>query len=36
VPRPAGRRRLVAGDPFVRDGTVVEHRIRAWATMFAR
>jgi uncharacterized protein YciI len=28
--------RFVAGDPFVRDGTVVEHRIRAWANMFAR
>ncbi len=28
--------RFVAGDPFVRDGTVLSHRIRAWANMFAR
>jgi uncharacterized protein YciI len=28
--------RFVAGDPFVRHGTVLEHRIRPWATMFAR
>jgi hypothetical protein len=27
--------RLTAGDPFVRDGTVVTHRIRPWANMFA-
>ena len=27
---------FVAGDPFVRDGTVLAHRIRAWANMFAR
>jgi hypothetical protein len=27
--------RIVAGDPFVRDGTVLEHRIRPWANMFA-
>jgi len=28
--------RFVEGDPFVRNGTVVAHRIRAWANMFAR
>jgi uncharacterized protein YciI len=28
--------RFVAGDPFVRDGTVREQRIRPWANMFAR
>jgi uncharacterized protein len=28
--------RFVAGDPFVRNGTVLTHRIRAWANMFAR
>ena len=28
--------RFVAGDPFVRNGTVLGHRIRAWANMFAR
>jgi len=28
--------RFVAGDPFVRAGIVREHRIRAWANMFAR
>jgi uncharacterized protein YciI len=28
--------RFVAGDPFVRNGTVLAHRIRAWANMFAR
>ncbi len=27
---------FVAGDPFVRDGVVVSHRVRAWANMFAR
>jgi uncharacterized protein len=27
---------FVAGDPFVRDGTVLAHRIRPWANMFAR
>jgi uncharacterized protein YciI len=27
--------RFVAGDPFVRNGTVLTHRIRAWANMFA-
>jgi uncharacterized protein YciI len=27
---------FVAGDPFVREGTVLTHRIRAWANMFAR
>jgi uncharacterized protein YciI len=28
--------RFVAGDPFVRNGTVLTHRIRPWANMFAR
>jgi uncharacterized protein YciI len=28
--------RFVAGDPFVRNGTVLMHRVRAWANMFAR
>jgi uncharacterized protein YciI len=28
--------RFVAGDPFVRTGDVLEHRIRPWANMFAR
>jgi uncharacterized protein YciI len=27
--------RFVAGDPFVRNGTVLAHRIRPWANMFA-
>ncbi len=27
--------RFVAGDPFVRNGTVVDHRVRAWANLFA-
>jgi hypothetical protein len=27
---------FVAGDPFIRDGTVFTHRIRPWANMFAR
>jgi uncharacterized protein YciI len=27
---------FVAGDPFVRDGTVLAHRVRPWANMFAR
>jgi len=27
---------FVAGDPFVRAGTVLAHRIRPWANMFAR
>jgi uncharacterized protein len=27
---------FVAGDPFVRNGTVLAHRIRPWADMFAR
>ncbi|MCU7723919.1 YciI family protein [Actinoplanes sp. KI2] len=28
--------RFVAGDPFVQNGTVLDHRIRPWANMFAR
>jgi uncharacterized protein YciI len=28
--------RFVSGDPFVRNGTVLAHRIRVWANMFAR
>ena len=28
--------RFVAGDPFVRNGQVLSHRIRPWANMFAR
>src|SRR5689334_5351912 len=32
----AAAERFVAGDPFVRNGTVLEHRIRPWANMFAR
>jgi uncharacterized protein YciI len=28
--------RFVEGDPFVRNGTVLAHRIRPWANMFAR
>jgi uncharacterized protein YciI len=28
--------RFVAGDPFVRSGQVLAHRIRPWANMFAR
>jgi len=28
--------RFVAGDPFVRDGAVLAHRIRPWGNMFAR
>jgi uncharacterized protein YciI len=28
--------RFVERDPFVRSGQVLEHRIRAWANMFAR
>jgi uncharacterized protein YciI len=28
--------RFVAGDPFVRNGTVFAHQVRAWANMFAR
>lgn len=27
---------FVAGDPFVRNGQVLAHRIRPWANMFAR
>jgi uncharacterized protein YciI len=32
----AAAERFVAGDPFVRNGTVLAHSIRAWANMFAR
>jgi uncharacterized protein YciI len=32
----AAAERFVAGDPFVRNGTVLTHRVRAWANMFAR
>ena len=28
--------RFVSGDPFVRNGQVLSHRIRVWANMFAR
>ena len=28
--------RFMAGDPFVRNGTALRHRIRAWANTFAR
>jgi uncharacterized protein YciI len=27
---------FVAGDPFVRDGVVLAHRVRPWGNMFAR
>src|SRR4051812_13844001 len=32
----AAAENFVTGDPFVRNGTVLAHRIRAWANMFAR